>query len=305
MARFNPSQAAAYSTGGNFLSLKNHGDSATVRFLYSDPSQLELTSTHEIEVGGRRRRIDCLWQEGMSRDVCPLCMAGYTRQNRAFIPVYNETAQASQVWERGNPDLTELEFWAATYPNLVSVPFTIQRIGAKGDNGTKYMKAPLSQPDGMTIDNYEMPEIFAPNGICMTRTAEEMNIFIQTGNFPAPGGTTPASVAPPGYTPRPMPANPPYNPAVATAPASPYIPPVAAPAQPTPPPSPYPPATPTAPPVSPYPPTSVSAPPWVPTPPVATSPAQAPDATPTATPPAAASQPVMGVAPAAPAPNKF
>ena len=80
MATFDVNTADNYggSGGGSFFSLKDDKDTAQVRFMYNSLEDVVGYAVHEIEVGGKKRYINCLREYNQPVDDCPLCAAKYT-----------------------------------------------------------------------------------------------------------------------------------------------------------------------------------------------------------------------------------
>ena len=91
MAKINIKDAGKFTNVGSseYFTLKDDGDIAQVRMLYTDPEggDMDFFLVHqlEIEVNGKkvRRYVSCLAvdEDGhVHKDDCPLCKAGYRTQ---------------------------------------------------------------------------------------------------------------------------------------------------------------------------------------------------------------------------------
>lgn len=195
MARFSAADADNYGGGsGKFFSLKDHGDSATIRFMYETMDDVEGMAVHEVEVGNRRVTVECLREYHQPVDDCPFCANQIKQQVKVFIPVYNVDADAVQVWQRGKNWFQKLSSLCARYNPLVSTPIDIERQGAKGDTSTDYLTYPL-EGDNTVLADLPEPLDLVEEGIVTVLTFDEMQDFLDGGQLPgqASGGRNPAS----------------------------------------------------------------------------------------------------------------
>ena len=129
MAGFNVNQADNYGGqgGGGFFSLRNDKDIAKVRILYQDINDVMGYSVHEVELGGKKRYVNCLREYGDPVDACPFCKAGRFTQVKYFVPIYTESIVSNgaetpvgslQTWERGKQFYGKL---AGLYYHVVGV----------------------------------------------------------------------------------------------------------------------------------------------------------------------------------------
>lgn len=200
MASFNVRDAENYGGqgGGGFLSLKNDKDTAQVRLLYNGIEDVEGKSVHEITLNGKKRYVNCLREYGDPIDACPLCKAGSFVQVKYFVPVHvmaiktnNEhpdrvppivtPVDAVMTWERGKKYGSKLTSIVSRYPNTVSHIFEIERNGKAGDTSTTYEIYETGTDESVTLDDFEVAD---PVGtIILDKSAEEMQTFIDTGDF--------------------------------------------------------------------------------------------------------------------------
>lgn len=200
MARFRADEVSHYGGqgGAGYFSLKNDRDVATVRFMYDNIDELEGYAVHQIEIEGRKRYVNCLRNYNDPIDDCPFCRERMMQTAKFFIPVYNMGAGGKeegkvQVWERGKKFASQMSGLMARYssPNtpFCAQLFEIERQGEKGSTTTQYGIYPVGQPDNTTMDDLpELPNILG--GVVLDKTTEEMEVFLETGNFPsdnAPG----------------------------------------------------------------------------------------------------------------------
>ena len=81
---------SAYSTSGNgndvgFFTLRNDKDEAIVRFLCDSTDDFEILTVHDIKVGDKYRKINCIRDFHDPVDACPLCASGTKINQRFFI----------------------------------------------------------------------------------------------------------------------------------------------------------------------------------------------------------------------------
>lgn len=184
MARFSVNDADKYggNGGGGFFSLKNDKDVAKVRFLYDSINDVEGLAVHQIEVDGKKRYVNCLRDYGQPMDVCPFCREKKFVTAKYFIPLYNLDDDQVQIWERGKQFGAKLSSLCGRYPNLVSQVFEIERNGKKGDTNTTYEIYPTGQPDDTRVEDYELPQVLG--GLVFDKSAEDMEYFMDYGEFP-------------------------------------------------------------------------------------------------------------------------
>lgn len=180
----------------SFFSLKNDNDEAIVRIMHDSTDSFEIYNTHQIQIGNRYRRINCLRDPHDPIDVCPLCNSGTPIQQRIFVHMIQYVRDDSGnivprgvVWERSASFARDLKDKIDNYGPLSDCIFKIKRHGAAGYIKTTYsidyfpaaMNNPTLYPkiDDM-FDNYS-----ALGSVVMDKSADEINVFINTGEFPA------------------------------------------------------------------------------------------------------------------------
>lgn len=169
------------SNSGSFFQLKDDGDNARVRFLYNGIEDLTPYVVHEVEIGDKRRYVNCLRNYNDPVDKCPLCAANYRAVPKLFLKLYNEDVSECQIWERGKTYASRISNLAAHFNPLVNQIVEISRIGKKGDMQTRYEFLPLEN-EPVNLDDYDCPE---PLGtIILDKSAEELNEFLDLGSFP-------------------------------------------------------------------------------------------------------------------------
>lgn len=174
-----------YENAGNFsrtgwFRLKDDGDSANVRILIGDETDMEryVYEVHRIKIDGYDKKVKCLGQE------CPMCAGGDNPSLRIWIPLKNHDAGADepeiQIWERGLTDIKKLLSIIEEYGALNQRDFKIKRIGKAGSTSTTYDFFPRDKEE---IELPEPPEILGKKSwYCLDLTADEMRLAME-GKF--------------------------------------------------------------------------------------------------------------------------
>ena len=189
-----------------FFKLENNHDKAIVRLLHENYEDFSIRPVHFVKLPGSkwRRGVNCLRSDRDPESVCPLCSCNLStedvskRRKRIYIEflVYkildrnNKVIQdfmsspKRMVWERDKSFDDKIFSLASRYRNLDSVVFQVERFGEAGSTQTQY---DIYQID---VDQsqypYELPEkTYNPDGVqLLDKTAEEMNYYIENGDFP-------------------------------------------------------------------------------------------------------------------------
>lgn len=189
--------------GAGFFQLKNDGDTARVRFMYDNIDDIVGDSVHEVEMvdengnvlmgkNGRPRTkyVACLRDYDDPKDACPFCRDGKYVGVRLVVPVYNLDEKKVQIWDRGKTMFKKMSRIASKHPSIVAQVFEVERAGAAGDQQTDYYIEAIGQPDGTTLDDLPpLPEIHGTDykSHILDKTAEEMEYYLQEGQFPPTG----------------------------------------------------------------------------------------------------------------------
>lgn len=221
MARMTFEQANNYQSNNNpnfvgFFSLKNDGDEAIVRFMHDDVSTFDILSVHPVTIDGRYRSVSCLRDDPREPlDRCPLCQGNVSSRNAIYIHMiqYNSDENGNivpslKVWERSLSYATKLRDLIIEYGPLTNSVFKIRRSGKPGSRETNY-SIMYANPNIYSPDRYPIPEGAFENysalGTCvMNKTADDMMVYLNTGNFPAKQNTNNdlnESIPTGGYTP--------------------------------------------------------------------------------------------------------
>lgn len=144
--------------GSDFFTLKDDGDTAKVRFLYTelDGSDIDYFLVHEVEIDGKRRYVSCnaVDSEGkMHVEDCPLCQSGNKPKEKLFLQLYNADEDKLMIWERGKNFVAKIVTYLNRYGALIEQPFDIERRGKKGDKDTTYELFALAK-DNKTLEDF-------------------------------------------------------------------------------------------------------------------------------------------------------
>lgn len=183
MAKFSVNEVDNYGGNGSagFFSLKDHKDTAVVRFMYETVEDIEGMAVHEVEVDGKKRYVNCLRAYNEPVDNCPFCAEKMRVIAKIFVPIYDEDAGEVKVWDRGKTFISKLASLASRYQPLVGTPFEVERNGKKGDTKTTYETYPMQSDGTVLADLPELPVILG--GLVLDKTFEEMNFYLENGYF--------------------------------------------------------------------------------------------------------------------------
>ena len=68
-----------------FFTLKNDNDEAIVRFVCDSTDDFEILTVHDVQIGQRYKKVNCIRDPREPLDNCPLCKSGAKISNRFFI----------------------------------------------------------------------------------------------------------------------------------------------------------------------------------------------------------------------------
>lgn len=203
-----------------FFTLKNDNDEAVVRFMCDSTDDFEILTVHDVQIGQRYRKVNCIRDPREPLDNCPLCKSGTRISNRFFIKLiqYNRVTDPAtgvqsivpqaMIWERSTAYAKTLKSYLDNYGPLSDIICKIIRHGKAGDMQTTYEIVPnLSKtvfPDEVYVKDPAIFGTFEAFGtIVMDRNYEEMAHFVATGEFPAkPAAQQTTAPAAPEVTPR-------------------------------------------------------------------------------------------------------
>lgn len=188
MARFNASESANYGGqgGGGFFSISEHKGVKRVRFLYNNENDIEGFSVHEVEIGDKKRYVNCLRTYRDPVDNCPFCREKIKTQVKLLIPVYNIDEDQVQVWDRGKKMFEKMSSLCSRYANkdnLVQHIFEVERNGKPKDTNTTYEIYEVEKDDTQLEDfEDDMPKLLG--GLVLDKSADDMEYYLEEKEFP-------------------------------------------------------------------------------------------------------------------------
>ena len=185
MPRISLSDSENYqsSLNGEWFSLKNDKDVARVQFMMNTLDDLDVFACHRVKIGDKERYVDCLRTYDEPIDKCPFCAAGIPVKPVHFVIMYQHDDNKVKIWERGRNFIAKLQSLCNRYQPLSEYVFEIERNGKAGDMATRYEIYPMDRVDPVDLTEIEKPELLG--GVILQKTAEEMEVYLDTGSFPA------------------------------------------------------------------------------------------------------------------------
>ena len=199
---------SAYSTGNNnpgsdvgFFTLRNDNDEAIVRFMCDSTDDFEILTVHDIKIGDKYRKINCIRDFRDPIENCPLCASGTKINQRFFIKMiqYDKTQDPAtgmvkvtpkaMLWERSTAYAKTLKSYLDNYGPLSDIICKIIRHGKAGDMQTTYEIVPnlnknIYKDEVYVKDTNLFGDFTAFGTIVMDRTYDEIMQFQMTGQFP-------------------------------------------------------------------------------------------------------------------------
>lgn len=183
MPRINPNEVENYQTSnGEWFSLKDDKDVARVQFMMDSFEDLDVFACHRVKIGDKERYVDCLRTYDEPIDKCPLCAAGNPVKPVRFVVMYQHDDQKVKIWERGKNFIAKLQSLCNRYSPLSQYVFEIERVGKAGSKDTRYEIFPMDRVEPVDLTDIEKPELLG--GIILSKTADEMDEYLDTGSFP-------------------------------------------------------------------------------------------------------------------------
>jgi hypothetical protein len=147
------------SSGVDYFTLKNDGDSAKVRFLHTNDEDLNLALVHETEVEDKKKYVECLEED------CPFCEAYGRPQLKLFLFLYDHDDEKTKVWERGPTMVDFMLGFIDKYGDLNTRDYEVKRHGKPKDPKTTYQlfaedRGPLMDKKDQEIELPERPKLY-------------------------------------------------------------------------------------------------------------------------------------------------
>ena len=185
MARFELARTEKFGGqgGGGFFTLKGK-NTAHIRFLYNDASDVDGYTVHGVKVHGKDRYVDCLCGENEDQNKCPFCRAGMRTEVRFFVPVYNEDTDTVLTWDRGKAFGRRLENLFNKYAVEAPLSATCFNVSREiNEDGFPYYKIKPEYNDGTEVD--ELPEYTTTvyGKLILIKSADEMEYYLENGDF--------------------------------------------------------------------------------------------------------------------------
>ena len=201
-------QANGEGTKVGYFKLKDDGDIAIARINVSSTDELMFASVHTLNVGGKWLKVSCLNPLGANNGSCGLCSAHASNPKGAvskaakklFIPMlvsYRDPNAATGytnpipvIWDRPAAFSRELANKLMIAGDLRNTLVLITRNGKAGDMQTTYSMDilpadhPVFKPDMIPADFSGFNNFNIAKHSYWEKTAEEINAYIATGQFP-------------------------------------------------------------------------------------------------------------------------
>jgi hypothetical protein len=204
-------QAQANGEGSakvGYFKLRQDGDIAIARINIGSTDDMMFASVHTMNVGGRWMKVSCLNPLGVNGGQCALCSAHTANPNgpigksakKLFIPMmvsYRDpnaeggyTAPAPVIWDRPAAFSRELANKLMVAGDLRNTLVLITRNGKAGDMQTTYSMDilpsdhPVFKPTMVPADFSAFNNFNIAKHSYWEKSAEEINTFLTTGQFP-------------------------------------------------------------------------------------------------------------------------
>lgn len=196
------------STKVGYFKLKDDGDIAIARINIGSTDDMSFASVHTIGTNGRWLKVSCLNPLGVNGGTCALCAANTSNPKgsvskaakKLFIPMivsYRDpnaatgyTTPVPVIWDRPAAFSRELANKLMIAGDLRNTLVLITRNGKAGDMQTTYSvdilpdSHPVFKPDMIPADFSAFNNFNLAKHSYFEKTAEEINTFLTTGQFP-------------------------------------------------------------------------------------------------------------------------
>jgi hypothetical protein len=202
------SQSSGDGTKIGYFRLKDDGDIAVARINLGSTEEFMFAAVHTINVGGKWLKVSCHNPLGMNSAGCALCSANTANpkgsiskaSKKMYIPmvVSYRDAQSTTgytppmpvIWERPAQFSRELANKLMVAGDLKNVLVLITRNGKAGDMQTTYSvdvlpeAHPVFKPEMIPADFSAFNNFNIAKHSYWEKTADEINTFLATGQFP-------------------------------------------------------------------------------------------------------------------------
>lgn len=184
MARISEEDARRYEGGKRtgWFSLKDDGDKAIVQFLWDAPEDIETHTCHTVQVNGKNRQCNCPRKYDDPLDMCPLCASGDRPQVKRYIVLYDHADGELKIWDGKRKFIDKLKSNMNRYSPLSSRVVELERRGKRNDPATDYDMYVVDNVDLVDISELDYPKLVG--GVILDKTADEMEEYLRTGEFP-------------------------------------------------------------------------------------------------------------------------
>ena len=202
------SQSSGDGTKVGYFRLKDDGDIAVARINLGSTDEFMFAAVHTLNVGGKWLKVSCHNPLGMNTSGCALCSANQANPKGAiskaakkmYIPMivsYRDaqsttgyTPPVPVIWERPAQFSRELANKLMVAGDLKNVLVLITRNGKANDMQTTYSvdvlpeTHPVFKPEMIPADFSAFNNFNIAKHSYWEKTAEEINTFLATGQFP-------------------------------------------------------------------------------------------------------------------------
>ena len=144
-----------------YFSLKNDGDEAIVRFMYDNPSELDICDIHTVKGAAFDTKYSCFRNPKEPLENCPLCKAGVKTDRRVYLKILQYFPDGNggirvepRVWERSPKYVATIKTLMDEYTPICDYVFKVKRSGAAGSTQTTYTILPCN-PTIYTANTYK------------------------------------------------------------------------------------------------------------------------------------------------------
>lgn len=201
-------QSSGDGTKIGYFKLANDGDIAVARINLSSTDEFMFAAVHTINAGGKWLKVSCHNPLGMNTNGCALCTAHQANPKgsiskaakKMFIPMivsYRDPNSATGytppmpvIWDRPAGFSRELANKLMIAGDLRNTLVLITRNGKAGDMQTTYSvdvlpaTHPVFKPEMIPTDFKAFTNFNIAKHSYWEKTAEEINTFLTTGQFP-------------------------------------------------------------------------------------------------------------------------